>query len=186
VLAAFVDHVPIGTLALVGPDPDGVPDDVDQGRLFSRTQAAWRRLSRADRDRVHLVCLPMADLDDNALLVNALQRASTVVVQKSLAEGFGLTVTEAMWKSRPVVASAVGGIRAQITHGHDGLLTDPHDLPAAATLIISCMNGRIDTTTMGTRARERVLRDFLPDREVTTMADVLTQSPELGRALPPR
>ena len=56
----------------------------------------------------------MADPDENAAIINALQRHATVVVQKSLAEGFGLTVTEAMWKARPIVASAVGGIADQI------------------------------------------------------------------------
>ena len=55
---------------------------------------------------------------------NALQRQATVVVQKSLVEGFGLTVTEAMWKSRPFVASRVGGIQDKITNGRDGLLID--------------------------------------------------------------
>ena len=56
----------------------------------------------------------MADPDEAAAIVNALQRHATVVVQKSLAEGFGLTVAEAMWKARPIVASAVGGIVDQM------------------------------------------------------------------------
>ena len=73
----------------------------------------------------------MADVAENAAIVNALQRHATVVVQKSLHEGFGLTVTEAMWKGRPVVASAVGGIRDQIVDGEHGLLVaDPTNLGA--------------------------------------------------------
>jgi trehalose synthase len=72
----------------------------------------------------------MEDLDENAVMVNALQRHARVVVQKSIAEGFGLTVTEAMWKSRPVVASSVGGIGEQIVDGKSGiLLDDPRDRP---------------------------------------------------------
>ena len=67
--------------------------------------------------------------DENAIIVNGVQRHATVVVQKSLVEGFGLTVTEAMWMSRPVVASAVGGIQDQIADGKEGLLLpDLHDL----------------------------------------------------------
>ena len=66
----------------------------------------------------------MDDTDENAAIINALQRHATVVVQKSLAEGFGLTVAEAMWKSRPVVATAVGGIVDQIVHGKHGLLVE--------------------------------------------------------------
>ena len=78
---------------------------------------------------MHLAAIAMDDVDENAIIVNALQRHAAVVVQKSLVEGFGLTVTEAMWKGRPVVASRVGGIQDQITDGRDGLLVDdPHDI----------------------------------------------------------
>ena len=71
----------------------------------------------------------MDDLEENAAIVNALQRRSDVIVQKSLAEGFGLTVAEGMWKARPVVASKIGGIQDQIEHGDSGLLIDdPADL----------------------------------------------------------
>jgi trehalose synthase len=174
VLAAFVEFVPAGYLALVGPDPHSVADDVDQARWFERCRTAWSRLSAADRRRVALVCLPMADIDDNALLVNAVQRGSAVVVQKSVAEGFGLTVTEAMWKRRPVVASGVGGIRTQIDHGRDGLLVDdPYDLAGFGGLVTSCLTGGTDTVAMGARAHDRVLRDFLADREIITMSQVL-------------
>ena len=79
--------------------------------------------------RVHLVSLPMDDLDENAAMVNALQRRADIVVQKSLAEGFGLTVAEAMWKRRPVIGTRVGGIQDQIVDGVSGLLVDdPRDL----------------------------------------------------------
>ena len=68
------------------------------------------------RGRVHLASIPMDDVDENAIIINALQRHAYIVVQKSLVEGFGLTVTEAMWKARPVIASRVGGIQDQIVH----------------------------------------------------------------------
>src|SRR5205085_1282035 len=84
---------------------------------------------RVDRRRVHLASLPMGDVEENAAIVNALQRHADVVVQKSLAEGFGLTVAEAMWKQRPVVASQIGGIQDQIVDGESGMLiADPRDL----------------------------------------------------------
>ena len=66
----------------------------------------------------------MDDVDENAAMVNALQRRADVVVQKSIAEGFGLTVAEAMWKRRPVVGTRVGGIQDQIVDGESGLLID--------------------------------------------------------------
>jgi trehalose synthase len=82
------------------------------------------QLPQALRERIHLAELPMLDSEENAAMVNALQQAAAVVVQKSLAEGFGLTVSEAMWKGRAVVASRIGGVQDQIEHGHSGLLLD--------------------------------------------------------------
>ena len=90
-------------------------------RCSREVEAVWHTLPRAVRRRVHLALLPMDDADENAAIVNALQRRADVVVQKSLAEGFGLTVAEAMWKGRPVVASRVGGIQDQIEDGETGL-----------------------------------------------------------------
>ena len=82
--------------------------------------------------------LPMVDADENAVIVNALQRRADVIAQKSLAEGFGLTVAEAMWKGRPVVASSVGGIQDQIEDGRTGLLVDPTTSTPSAPRSTSC------------------------------------------------
>jgi Glycosyl transferases group 1 len=86
---------------------------------------------------VHVACLPLTPAEDNAAMVNAIQRLAAVVVKKSLQEGFGLGVTEAMWKARPIVASAVGGHLEQVRHRHSGLLVaDPADagfLPPSAS-----------------------------------------------------
>jgi trehalose synthase len=181
VLAAFASGVDRGYLALVGPDPAGVPDDIEQAEWFERCLAARRALAGPDRQRTSLICLPMADLAENAILVNAIQRAADVVIQKSLAEGFGLTVTEAMWKARVVLASAVGGIAAQISHGDTGLLVpDPADLPAFGALLAAAMDGPADRLAMGERARRRVQHDFLPDHEIVATADLLCGSPGQG------
>jgi len=101
--------------------------------------ATREQLPPAVRARIHLATLPMEDPEENAMMVNALQRHGRVIVQKSLAEGFGLTVAEAMWKGRPVVASRIGGIQEQIVHGVSGiLLDDPRDLAASAAPWRSC------------------------------------------------
>lgn len=97
-------------LVLAGPNVNAVADDPDAGRVFQDLTVAWRALPHAARKYVQLASLPTRDVDENAAIVNALQRHASIVVQKSLQEGFGLTVTEAMWKGRPIVASAVGGI----------------------------------------------------------------------------
>jgi trehalose synthase len=95
-----------------------------------------------------------------------------VLVQKSLAEGFGLTVTEAMWKSRPVMASGVGGIQDQITHGVNGLLVeDPGDLPAFGKAVETLLEDRDGAMRMGAEAHRRALDDYLAPRRLTQELD---------------
>ena len=134
VMTAFSELVdgaaPAGAeLVLAGPNVNAVADDPEGAAVLHEILDAWRQLSHVDRRRIQLVNLPMADAEENAAIVDALQRHAAVIVQKSLHEGFGLTVTEAMWKGRPIVASATGGIQDQITDGIHGLLIDdPYDL----------------------------------------------------------
>ena len=108
VLEAFAEYVSGPDdphLMMAGPDVTAVTDDPEGAEVLAEVEAAWRDLPASIRRRVHLALLPMEDSDENAVIVNALQRRADVVVQKSLAEGFGLTVAEAMWKARPVVAA---------------------------------------------------------------------------------
>jgi trehalose synthase len=120
------------------------------------------------------VLLPMDDLEENAVIVNALQRGATVVVQKSLAEGFGLTVAEAMWKSRPVVASRIGGIQDQIEDGRSGvLLDDPKDLAAYGKAVLGLLEDPDRAREMGERACERVRGRFLGTQSLLEYLAVL-------------
>jgi len=115
----------------------------------------------------------MGDVKANAHLVNALQRFATVVVQKSLAEGFGLTVTEPMWKARPVIGSRVGGIQDQIEDGRSGvLLDDPRDLHAFGTKLTELLTDPAREARLGHAARERVRERFLPDRHLAQYVDL--------------
>jgi trehalose synthase len=107
----------------------------------------------------------MDDREENAAMVNAIQRRADVVVQKSIAEGFGLTVAEAMWKGRPVVASRIGGIQDQIVDGESGLLLDdPRDLAAFAAATASLIDDPARAEDMGRKARERVRERYLATR----------------------
>ena len=109
----------------------------------------------------------MADPDEAAAIVNAIQRHAAVVVQKSLAEGFGLTVAEAMWKARPIVASAVGGIVDQIDDRVHGLLVDdPGDLAAFGAAVEALLRDRAEAARLGANARERAVSEFLGDRHL--------------------
>jgi trehalose synthase len=168
VMTGFAEQVAEKTdahLVLAGPTVHSVADDPEGAQVLDEVEAAWRRLPHARRSRIHLSCLPMIDIEENAAIVNALQRHATVVVQKSLQEGFGLTVAEAMWKARPVLASAVGGIQDQIEDGSTGiLLGDPLDLEAFGQTVLVLLGDRELASRIGTKAHEHVRQHFLANR----------------------
>jgi trehalose synthase len=162
-------------LLLVGPDVRGVTDDPEGAQVLEECRELRAGLPPSTRERAHLCCLPMDDVDENAHLVNALQRHATVVAQKSLMEGFGLTVTEPMWKQRPLVASAVGGIVDQIVDGVSGvLLDDPTDLERFATLAAGLFADPGRREQLGAAAHDRVLRQFLGDRHLMQYGELFT------------
>ncbi len=117
-----------------------------------------REKARQDPD-IHILLMPQNDID-----VNALQRASTVIVQKSIKEGFGLTVSEALWKAKPVVASNVGGIPLQIAHKYSGLLC--HSVEGAAFAIKQLLSSPEYARKLGENGREHVRNNFLLTRHL--------------------
>ena len=169
IVSAFAEHVHADEephLLLAGPDVTAVADDPEGAEVFEEVEAAWHGLPQRVRRRVHLALLPMDEADENAVMVNALQRRADVVVQKSLAEGFGLTVSEAMWKGRPVVASDVGGIQDQIEDGQTGYLVEPTDLAAFADRVNRLLADPHDAERMGEAAQIRVRDLFLGPRHL--------------------
>lgn len=170
VIQGFADHVPEQTgahLVYAAPDVEAVADDPEGLHVMREAIALRERLPEGARRRIHFASLPMEDDDENAIMVNALQRHARVVVQKSIAEGFGLTVAEAMWKARPVVASRVGGIQDQIVHGDTGLLLDdPEDLAAYGAAVSELLTDRPRAERIGERARERVRDRFTSVRSL--------------------
>lgn len=144
-------------LVLAGTDPTEIPDDPEGLAVLAEVRKVLTGLSEADRTRVHLVNISLKQPEQNALVVNALQRRADVVLQKSLEEGFGLTVTEAMVKGRAVVASAVGGLRLQVRDGHNGLLVDPADLDGVRAALIRLLDDPVLRREIGERARAGVL-----------------------------
>jgi trehalose synthase len=176
VLAGFAEHVQAEEephLALAGPDVAAVADDPEGAGVLEEVEAAWRELPRDVRRRVHLLLLPMDDPDENAVMVNALQRRADVVVQKSLAEGFGLTVAEAMWKGRPVVASRVGGIQDQIEDGTTGRLVEPGDLAAFGAAVTELLADPHAAERIGEAAQMRVRDHFLGPRHLGQYVELL-------------
>ena len=160
-------------LALVGPQVDAVSDDPEGVEVFRQCESAWEVLPDEWRHRVHLVSLPMDDVDENAAMVNALQRHATVIVQKSLMEGFGLTVAEGMWKGRAVIASRVGGIIDQIAAGTGILLEDPADLAEFGRTLSELLAHPAEIAQLGLRARQHVLEHFVGDEHLESYAHLI-------------
>jgi len=155
-----------GYLVLAGPAVAGVTDDPEGAAVFADCLLQWQDLPAPVRNRILLVTLPLDDPDENAAMVNALQRHASVIVQKSLAEGFGLTVAEGMWKARPVVGSAVGGIIDQISPGTGVLLPDPHDLEAFGSAVRHLLTNPGEADRMGRAAKEHINSSYVGDKHL--------------------
>jgi trehalose synthase len=176
VMRGFVEHVAGDDvhLVLAGPSVEAVTDDPEGAEVLAEARETLEGLEPARRARVHVACLPMEDLEENAAMVNALQRRADIVVQKSLAEGFGLTVAEGMWKGRPVVASRIGGIQDQIVDGESGvLLNDPLDLEEFGGAVRRLLDDPAAAAAIGREARGRVRSEFLGVRSLTQYLDLI-------------
>ena len=139
-------------LILVG---GGATDDPEGAQVLKEV-----RDRAADDADIHVVDLPPT----SHLEINAIQRASTVVIQKSLKEGFGLTVSEALWKGKPVIAGAVGGIPLQITHKYSGILT--YTVEGTAFWIKMLLSAPDFASRLGANGREHVRNNFLLTRHM--------------------
>ncbi|MCX6087835.1 MAG: glycosyltransferase [Caldiserica bacterium] len=112
---------------------------------------------------------------ENNILVNVLQRVSSVIIQKSIKEGFGLTVTEALWKERPVVASNIGGITLQIKDGETGFLLEPDDTDNFAKKVIEIIKDKELAIELGRNGKEHVRKNFLITRLIIQHLDLLNE-----------
>jgi len=138
-------------LVLAGGGASDDPEGLD-------VLAEVKEMSKGDPD-IHILLLEQNDIE-----INALQRASTIIIQKSIREGFGLTVTEALWKAKPVVASNVGGIPLQIKHKYSGLLC--HSIDGASFAIKQLLGSPEYAKKLGENGREHVKNNFLITRHL--------------------
>ncbi len=136
---------------MASDDPEGV-------KICAQMEKAAR--AHLERGDVLFVC------GDDPILVNIMQRESDVVIQKSTREGFGLVITEALWKGTPVVASNVGGIPTQMIDGKTGYLLDPHDFDGFAGKIIMLLEDSDHRDQLGKQAKEHVRERFLITRHL--------------------
>jgi trehalose synthase len=133
----------------------GATDDPEGMQVLDEVKEA----AASDPD-IHVLFLPPA----SDIAINALQRASTVVLQKSLKEGFGLTVAEALWKGKPVIASAVGGIPLQIAHKYSGILT--YSLEGTAYYLKQLLQEPEYAGKLGANGQEHIRNNFLITRHI--------------------
>jgi trehalose synthase len=161
-----------GHLVLAGPAVDDVSDDPEGAEVYRECLDQWKALASEVRRRIMLVTLPLDDVDENAAMVNALQRQAAVIAQKSLAEGFGLTVAEGMWKGRPIAGSAVGGIQDQVVDGTGVLLPDPTDLAAFGAAVRQLLDQPDVASRMGAAAKAYVADHFVGDLHLLRYAEL--------------
>lgn len=176
VLRCVTELPPEVHLVLAGNEPDA--NDIDGLAVLDEVRTLRAELSPANRARVHLVLPDDEDHERAALMVNALQRRADVVVQMSLAEGFGLTVTEAMAKGQAVIASDVGGLRQQISPGHNGLLVHPRRQDDLVEALHTLLGDPLLRRRLGKYAAESVQRRYLMPRLVADYARFV--APELA------
>ncbi len=139
-------------LLLVG----GTADDDPEG---AEVLEEVKNEAGGDPDILVLSLSPTSHLE-----INAIQRVSTIILQKSLKEGFGLTITEALWKGKPVIAGAVGGIPLQITHKYSGVLT--HSIEGTAYWLKQLLQEPVFAKKLGENGREHVRQNFLLTRHL--------------------
>ncbi len=143
------------------------PDDPEGIIIYNKMKRIAQKYS--DRGDVLFV------LGDNQILVNALQRISSVIIQKSIREGFGLTVAEAQWKETPIVASNVGGIPDQVLDNETGFLVDPDDISGCAERIITLLKDEKLARKMGKKAKEYIKKNFLITRHLDDYLSLLIE-----------
>jgi trehalose synthase len=142
-------------------------DDPEGREIYESTERKAKPLIK--RGEVIMVGEPASS---NFIFINALQRQSSVMMQKSIREGFALTVTESMWKETPVVGSNIGGIPLQIEDGENGFLVEPTDIKGAAERVVNLLQEPKLAEEMGKRAKEKIRKNFLVTRMLIDYLDL--------------
>ena len=165
----------LARLVLAGPAADAVADDPEASGVIEELRAAYAAMPSAVQRDIALVMLPMQSSEQNALMVNALQRASTIIVQNSLREGFGLTIAEAMWKRVPVLTnSRAWGPRQQVRDGLDGrLVRNPEDEGELQRVLNEMLADTQGRQRWGRSAQRHVYDRFLMTAQLRSWARLI-------------
>jgi trehalose synthase len=145
------------------------------GSMASDDPEGWKIFERVEQKAKDLIANGDVILitSENSILVNALQKASHVVIQKSTREGFGLTISEALWKGTPVVTTNIGGIPLQVVDGENGFLVEVSDKRGFAERIVQLLKNPELAEEMGEKGKEIVRKNFLITRVISDYLDLL-------------
>ena len=144
-----------------GPDPKFVSDDPEGMEVLNELIDQYKTVDSGLQEDIAILLLPLDNPKENALIVNAVQNSSSIIVQNSIQEGFGLTATEAMWKKKPVLVSGAAGLVRQVVDGETGKINhDPKDIPALAKTLEDMLNNPLDRDMWGFNAQVRVIENF--------------------------
>ena len=167
-------------LILAGPEPAAVQDDPEGKDALDEICRFYMRLAPEDQQHIVLLTLPMSSRTQNHLIVNAIQRCSSLVVQNSLQEGFGLTATEAMWKKIPVLGTLCCGLRQQIRDNIEGRLSgNPMDPKEIAENLDGMLSSAAKLEKWGRRAQHRVYKEYLIFSQIQKWLQCLNEVAQL-------
>lgn len=161
-------------LVLGGPDPAFVYDDPEGQEVLKELTEAYKQVDKSMQNDVAILLLPLDNPKENALIVNALQRTSSIIVQNSIQEGFGLTATEAMWKRKPVLVSGAAGLKFQVVHNKTGQINeDPTDIEKLSSTMTYMLNHPKERDKWGFNGQLRVIQNFTLFSQLIAWLEVL-------------
>ena len=149
-------------LVLAGPEVGAVADDPEPALVLEEIKEYYRGLRPQEQCQIFLLLMPMKSRQENELITNALQRTAEIIVQNSIREGFGLTVTEALWKEVPVLSTNVGGIRLQIKDNHTGVVVkDPLNAKEVGQKLLYLLTHKRERMAMARRGWLHTIENYL-------------------------
>lgn len=164
-------------LVMGGPDPAFVSDDPEGKAVLKELMQAYQDVDEQLQNDIAILLLPLDNPKENALIVNALQLCSSIVVQNSIQEGFGLTATEAMWKRRPVLVSGAAGLRFQVQDGKTGKINeDPTDIDKLSETLNYMLHHTKERDKWGFNGQLRVIQNFTLFSQLLSWMEVLSKS----------
>ncbi len=164
-------------LVMGGPDPAFVSDDPEGKAVLDELTQAYQEVDEELQNDIAILLLPLDNPKENALIVNAIQLCSSIVVQNSIQEGFGLTATEAMWKRRPILVSGAAGLRFQVQDGKTGKINDdPTDIDKLVATLSYMLHNTKERDKWGFNGQLRVIQNFTLFSQLVSWLEVFSKA----------